>query len=73
MLYALLSVTLCQFYFCNHLDGEERVGCFAWFVFLVSHDGCVALPSGGMRFVSVAFSDHTHLLFLSNGYLMSNI
>ena len=23
----------------NHLDGEERAGCFAYFVFLVSHDG----------------------------------
>ena len=29
---------------CNHLDGEERAGCFALFVFLVSRDGCVALP-----------------------------
>ena len=24
--------------------GEERAGCFALFVFLVSHDCCVALP-----------------------------
>ena len=24
---------------CNHLDGEERDGCFAKFVFLVSRDG----------------------------------
>ena len=23
-------------YFCNHLDGEERAGCFTLFVFLVS-------------------------------------
>ena len=31
---------------CNHLDGEERAGCFAWFVLLVSRDCCVALPCG---------------------------
>ena len=29
--------------FCNHLDGEERAGCFASFVFLVSRGCCVAL------------------------------
>ena len=22
-------VTLCPFYFCNHLNSEERAGCFA--------------------------------------------
>ena len=26
------------------LDGKEGAGCFALFVFLVSCDGCVALP-----------------------------
>ena len=31
---------------CNHLDGEERAGCFALFVFLVSCDCCVAHPRG---------------------------
>ena len=31
-----------------YLDGEERAGCFAWFVFLVSCDCCVALPRGAM-------------------------
>ena len=31
---------------CNHLDGEERAGCFAWFVFLVSCGGWAALPRG---------------------------
>ena len=29
--------------FYNHLDGAERAGCFALFVFLVSDDCCVAL------------------------------
>ena len=27
---------------------EERAGCFAWLVFLVSSDCCVALPRGAM-------------------------
>ena len=35
-----------RYLFCNHLDGEERAGCFAQFVFLVSRDGCLALPRG---------------------------
>ena len=30
------------------LMGEERVGCFAYFVFLVSRDCCVALPRSAM-------------------------
>ena len=50
-----LYVTLCPFYFCNHLDGEERerAGCFAWFVFLVSRDGCVVFPRGAMDLSAV--------------------
>ena len=35
--------------------------------FVVSRDGCVAFPHcamGCLRFVIVAFPDHTHLLFL---------
>ena len=41
---------------CNHL------GCFAWFVFLVSRGGWVAFPRSAMG-LSVVFPDHTHLLF----------
>ena len=37
----------------NHLDGEERAGCFALFVFLVSRDYCVALPRGAMGLSAV--------------------
>ena len=40
----LLCVALCPFKLCNHFDGEERAGCFALFVLLVSHDCCVSLP-----------------------------
>ena len=40
----LCFVTLCPLQLCTHLDGEERADYFALFVFLVSHDRCVALP-----------------------------
>ena len=53
----LLCVTLCPFYFFNHLDGEERTGCFALFVFLVSRDCCVALPHDAMGLS--AFCDYS--------------
>ena len=46
--------------------GEERAGCFALFVFLVSRDCCVALPHDAtvcLQFVIVVFPYHTHLLF----------
>ena len=39
--------------FCNHLDGEERADCFAWFVFLVSCGCCVTLPSCAMGLSAV--------------------
>ena len=38
------SMICCALLSCNHLDGEERAGCFALFVFLVSRVCCVALP-----------------------------
>ena len=40
----------------NHLDGEERAGCFTLFVFLVSCD-CycsVALPHGAVDWSAVS-------------------
>ena len=37
----------------NHLEGKERAGCFALFVFLVSRDSCVALPCGAMGLSAV--------------------
>ena len=53
---------------CNHLDVEERAGCFASFVFLVSHDCCMILPPIPwvcLQLVVVVFPDHTNLLFLN--------
>ena len=32
----LLFSTLCPFYFCNHLTGNERYGCLTLNVFLMS-------------------------------------
>ena len=46
---------------------KERAGCFVWFAFLVSRDGCVALPHGTMGLSAVwivVFPDHSHLLML---------
>ena len=37
----------------SSLDGEEKVCCFAWFVFLVSRDCCVALPRGAIGLPAV--------------------
>ena len=42
--YVLLCVTVWPFWFCNHLNREERAGCFALFVFLVSRNCCVVIP-----------------------------
>ena len=43
----------CPFWFGGHLDGKERAGCFAWFVFMVSHGGCVVLPRGALGLSAV--------------------
>ena len=37
----------------SQVDGEERAGYFAQFVFLVSSDCCVALPRGAMGLSAV--------------------
>ena len=40
---------------CNHLDGEERAGCFTLTVFLMSCDGrcSVGLPRGAVGWSTV--------------------
>ena len=48
VLIVICFVVRYPFLFYNHLDGEERAGCFTWFVFLVSRDGCVVLSRGVM-------------------------
>ena len=42
------------------VNGEERAGRFTKFVFLVSHDCCVAHGFNCLQFVIVVFPDHTH-------------
>ena len=46
----LVLVLLCITKFCNHLDEEEKVGCFTLFVSLTSCDCLirVAFPHGGV-------------------------
>ena len=53
--FVLVCITLCPFLFCNHLDEEERTGCFADIVFQMS---CycrisVALPHGALGWSAV--------------------
>ena len=43
LLFGPRRVKTCLRRFCNHLDGKERAGCFALFVFLVSRDCSVDL------------------------------
>ena len=38
LVFVLFSCNLCYFYFCNHLDGEARAGCFTLIVFLMHCD-----------------------------------
>ena len=48
--------------FCNHLDGEKRAGCFAFFVFcclVIIVWLILMMPWVCMQFVIVEFPDHT--------------
>ena len=63
--FVMLCITLCPFWFCNHLEEEERAGCFGFIVLQVSrYCKCpVTLPYGAVC-VIVVFPDHTYLSFL---------
>ena len=41
----------------HHINGEEKAGCFAYFVFLVFGDYGVALPHGAMGLSAVCDCD----------------
>ena len=61
-----LCITLCPFYFCNHL--KEKAGLFAIIVLQMYVTINVlwlflTVPWVGLQYVSVVFPDHTHLLF----------
>ena len=58
LFYILLYVIFCPVKFCNHIDGDERAGCFVFFfVFLVSRDCCVTLPRGAMGMSAICDCD----------------
>ena len=64
----LLCNTLCPFLFCNHLEKEEKPGCFAITVLrcIVNINVLwlsLTVPWVGLQYVIVVFPDHTHLLF----------
>ena len=73
LVFVLLCISLCSFYFCQHLDKVENDSCFALIAFLMPCDcKCsVALHDavGLSAVVSVFFPVYTHLLF---AYLVSS-
>ena len=73
MFYVLLYVTLCPFWYCNHLDGEESIlmgkrelvallNLSSWCLVMVERL-FLAVPRGCLQFVIVVFPDHTHYFF----------
>ena len=67
MVLSLLYVSLCPFYYCNHLDGKRELiallNLSSWCLVMVERL-FLAVPRGSLQFVIVVFPDHTHLLFL---------
>ena len=57
--FVLVCITLCPFWFCNHLEEEERAGCFAFDVLRMScYCICsVALPYGAVGWSAVCDYD----------------
>ena len=55
IVFVLLSITLCPFYFFNHLEEEEKADCFAIFVLqmLCYYKCSVALPHGAVAWSAV--------------------
>ena len=61
-IFVLLSIPLCPYQFCNHLE-EEKAGCFAIIVLqMYCYYNCY-VPWVGLQYEIVVFPDHTHLLF----------
>ena len=65
----MVCITLCTFYFCNHIDEEERERV----ALLLLPSGYLAtvhvlwlflaVPMMGLQFEAIVFPDHTHLHF----------
>ena len=47
-------MVICVYKF-KQIDGEERAGFFAYFVFMVSQDCCVAPPRGTLGLSAVCY------------------
>ena len=61
LVFVLLCITLCPFWFCNHLEEEEKAGCFA---IIVLHMYCsVALPHGAVGWSAVC---HCGISFITH-------
>ena len=73
----LLCSTKCPFQFCNHLDGEERLGCFTLIVFLiclvtVSVYGAVGWPARWQQLhVLKKLFEHAYMYHKFACYLVS--
>ena len=66
--FVLLSIALCPFKFCNHLeDGRKVVALLLLsYICIVAINVMlifIAVPWVGLQCVIVVFPDHTHLLF----------
>ena len=66
VLSSLIYTTLCPFYFCNHLEEEERAGCLAFIVLqcLVTVNILwlfLMVPRVCLQYMIVVFPDHIHL------------
>ena len=60
------SWSLLSFLLCNHLDEDERSGCFAWlssWCLVIVEWLFPTMPWVWLQFMIVVFPDHTHLLF----------
>ena len=57
--FVLLCITFCPFLFCNHLEEEEKAGCFAIIVLQIyCYCKCsVALPTGAVGWSAVCDCD----------------
>ena len=68
------SMFCCTLVYVNSsFDGEERAGYFAKFVFLMSLDGCVALPRGAVGLPAICNCGISSSYSLTNFTLLSKL
>ena len=67
LVFVLVGITLCPFLFGNHLDEEERAGCFVLIVLCLVTVNVLwlflSVPWVGLQCVILVFPEHTQLLF----------